>query len=220
MLMARMVSHKMETEEDLDATRWLDRTLIRLAQVRTAVSSPFQACFVHMEFIQERGSAAAAGWAAAAAAQRPARAARVRCLTLRLPPARRSGLGTTGPMTPPASTCAPSCPSTPSSCSTSGGGRGACRPWPRPPRPRQRSARIQAPKHLANSQLVSLIHACMRYALVHASMHMGRAGVHYTQVTVRPGVWQQPRRDGLLPAGAVQGVGAGLHGGCASQPGN
>lgn len=27
---ARLASHKMETEEDFDATRWLDRTLIRL----------------------------------------------------------------------------------------------------------------------------------------------------------------------------------------------
>lgn len=34
MLMARLASHKMETEEDFDATRWLDRALIRLAQVR------------------------------------------------------------------------------------------------------------------------------------------------------------------------------------------
>ncbi|KAF5842832.1 COP-II coat subunit [Dunaliella salina] len=31
-LMARLASYKMETEEDFDATRWLDRTLIRLAQ--------------------------------------------------------------------------------------------------------------------------------------------------------------------------------------------
>ena len=31
-LMARLASHKMETEEDFDATRWLDRALIRLAQ--------------------------------------------------------------------------------------------------------------------------------------------------------------------------------------------
>lgn len=30
-LMARLVSHKMETEEDFDATRWLDRSLIRLS---------------------------------------------------------------------------------------------------------------------------------------------------------------------------------------------
>jgi len=29
-LVARLVSHKMETEEEFDATRWLDRTLIRL----------------------------------------------------------------------------------------------------------------------------------------------------------------------------------------------
>ena len=27
---ARLASHKMETEEEFDATRWLDRTLIRL----------------------------------------------------------------------------------------------------------------------------------------------------------------------------------------------
>lgn len=40
-LMARLASHKMETEEDFDATRWLDRTLIRLAQVRRTV----QYCF-------------------------------------------------------------------------------------------------------------------------------------------------------------------------------
>lgn len=31
MLTARLATHKMETEEDFDATRWLDRTLIRLA---------------------------------------------------------------------------------------------------------------------------------------------------------------------------------------------
>eukprot|EP00201_Polytomella_parva_P012344 CAMPEP_0175072354 /NCGR_PEP_ID=MMETSP0052_2-20121109/19855_1 /TAXON_ID=51329 ORGANISM="Polytomella parva, Strain SAG 63-3" /NCGR_SAMPLE_ID=MMETSP0052_2 /ASSEMBLY_ACC=CAM_ASM_000194 /LENGTH=701 /DNA_ID=CAMNT_0016339833 /DNA_START=323 /DNA_END=2424 /DNA_ORIENTATION=+ len=31
-LVARLASHKMETEEDFDATRWLDRSLIRLAQ--------------------------------------------------------------------------------------------------------------------------------------------------------------------------------------------
>ncbi|KAG2499921.1 hypothetical protein HYH03_002208 [Edaphochlamys debaryana] len=31
-LMARLATHKMETEEDFDATRWLDRALIRLAQ--------------------------------------------------------------------------------------------------------------------------------------------------------------------------------------------
>lgn len=30
--MARLATHKMETEEDFDATRWLDRALIRLAQ--------------------------------------------------------------------------------------------------------------------------------------------------------------------------------------------
>lgn len=31
-VMARLASHKMESEEDFDATRWLDRALIRLAQ--------------------------------------------------------------------------------------------------------------------------------------------------------------------------------------------
>jgi hypothetical protein len=31
-LMGRLVSHKMETEEDFDATRWLDRSLIRLCR--------------------------------------------------------------------------------------------------------------------------------------------------------------------------------------------
>jgi hypothetical protein len=31
-LMGRLASHKMEAEEDFDATRWLDRALIRLAQ--------------------------------------------------------------------------------------------------------------------------------------------------------------------------------------------
>ncbi|MEW5313173.1 MAG: hypothetical protein WDW38_004762 [Sanguina aurantia] len=31
-LMARLATHKMENEEDFDATRWLDRVLIRLAQ--------------------------------------------------------------------------------------------------------------------------------------------------------------------------------------------
>ena len=30
-VVARLATHKMETEEDFDATRWLDRTLIRLA---------------------------------------------------------------------------------------------------------------------------------------------------------------------------------------------
>ena len=32
MLMGRLVSHKMESEEDFDATRWLDRSLIRLCR--------------------------------------------------------------------------------------------------------------------------------------------------------------------------------------------
>lgn len=31
-LMGRVVSHKMETEDDFDATRWLDRSLIRLCR--------------------------------------------------------------------------------------------------------------------------------------------------------------------------------------------
>jgi protein transport protein SEC23 len=31
-LMGRVVSYKMETEEDFDATRWLDRALIRLCR--------------------------------------------------------------------------------------------------------------------------------------------------------------------------------------------
>ncbi len=30
-VIARLATHKMETEDDFDATRWLDRTLIRLA---------------------------------------------------------------------------------------------------------------------------------------------------------------------------------------------
>ena len=30
-VVARLATHKMESEEDFDATRWLDRTLIRLA---------------------------------------------------------------------------------------------------------------------------------------------------------------------------------------------
>lgn len=30
-IVARLATHKMEAEEDFDATRWLDRTLIRLA---------------------------------------------------------------------------------------------------------------------------------------------------------------------------------------------
>jgi Sec23/Sec24 helical domain len=30
-LVARLATHKMETEDDFDATRWLDRTLIRLS---------------------------------------------------------------------------------------------------------------------------------------------------------------------------------------------
>jgi len=38
-LMARLASYKMETEEDFDATRWLDRTLIRLAQVTRMLRS-------------------------------------------------------------------------------------------------------------------------------------------------------------------------------------
>lgn len=32
-LMARLASHKMDSEEDFEATRWLDRALIRLCQV-------------------------------------------------------------------------------------------------------------------------------------------------------------------------------------------
>ena len=32
MVMGRVVSHKMEEEEDFDATRWLDRSLIRLCR--------------------------------------------------------------------------------------------------------------------------------------------------------------------------------------------
>ena len=32
-IVARLATHKMEAEEDFDATRWLDRTLIRLAQI-------------------------------------------------------------------------------------------------------------------------------------------------------------------------------------------
>jgi protein transport protein SEC23 len=35
--MARLASFKMEAEEDFDATRWLDRALIRLAQVGLGV---------------------------------------------------------------------------------------------------------------------------------------------------------------------------------------
>ncbi len=35
-LTARIATWKMETEEDFDATRWLDRNLIRLAQARTS----------------------------------------------------------------------------------------------------------------------------------------------------------------------------------------
>jgi hypothetical protein len=31
-VMGRVVSHKMEEEEDFDATRWLDRSLIRLCR--------------------------------------------------------------------------------------------------------------------------------------------------------------------------------------------
>lgn len=31
-MMARFVTWKMETEEDFDATRWIDRSLIRLCQ--------------------------------------------------------------------------------------------------------------------------------------------------------------------------------------------
>jgi protein transport protein SEC23 len=31
-VMARLATYKMEVEEDFDATRWLDRSLIRLAQ--------------------------------------------------------------------------------------------------------------------------------------------------------------------------------------------
>ena len=31
MVVARLATFKMETEEDFDATRWIDRTLIRLA---------------------------------------------------------------------------------------------------------------------------------------------------------------------------------------------
>ena len=38
-VVARLATFKMEAEEDFDATRWIDRTLIRLAS-RCALSSP------------------------------------------------------------------------------------------------------------------------------------------------------------------------------------
>eukprot|EP00967_Tisochrysis_lutea_P094262 scaffold136938_cov19-Tisochrysis_lutea.AAC.1 len=47
-LMARLASYKMETEEDFDATRWLDRTLIRLAQRSK------QCCFAAVGFVPQR----------------------------------------------------------------------------------------------------------------------------------------------------------------------
>lgn len=53
MLMARLASHKMESEEDFDATRWLDRALIRLSQVQflfLSVSVPDRVAVINMFF--------------------------------------------------------------------------------------------------------------------------------------------------------------------------
>ena len=38
--MTRLTTFKMETEEDFDATRWIDRTLIRLASRQASLSAP------------------------------------------------------------------------------------------------------------------------------------------------------------------------------------
>ena len=38
MIVARLATHKMEAEEDFDATRWLDRTLIRYVYCRFEVA--------------------------------------------------------------------------------------------------------------------------------------------------------------------------------------
>lgn len=38
-IVARLATHKMESEEDFDATRWLDRTLIRWAGITIYIYS-------------------------------------------------------------------------------------------------------------------------------------------------------------------------------------
>ena len=42
--MTRLTTFKMETEEDFDATRWIDRTLIRLASRQASLRAPLAAC--------------------------------------------------------------------------------------------------------------------------------------------------------------------------------
>lgn len=44
-IVARLATHKMEAEEDLDATRWLDRTLIRYVDCRAEVAWTADAAF-------------------------------------------------------------------------------------------------------------------------------------------------------------------------------
>ena len=44
MAMTRLTTFKMETEEDFDATRWIDRTLIRLATRYCIGALPEQSC--------------------------------------------------------------------------------------------------------------------------------------------------------------------------------
>ena len=45
-IVARLATHKMESEEDFDATRWLDRTLIRWAGSTIWIYSMFLPCLL------------------------------------------------------------------------------------------------------------------------------------------------------------------------------
>ena len=42
--MTRLTTFKMETEEDFDATRWIDRTLIRIASRQASIPAPLATC--------------------------------------------------------------------------------------------------------------------------------------------------------------------------------
>lgn len=43
-IVARLATHKMESEEDFDATRWLDRTLIRWAGITLCLQHTCALC--------------------------------------------------------------------------------------------------------------------------------------------------------------------------------
>ena len=62
MLMGRVVSHKMEEEEEFDATRWLDRSLIRLCRWGRGRGWGGAAAVVEVAVWWGEGSGAATGW--------------------------------------------------------------------------------------------------------------------------------------------------------------